>query len=181
MKNNQSPWDDPWPNFKWPVAVSHTMAVSADEVWKAISTEGNLEVSHPFCAKNPVHSWGDGGSQDEVHYLNGWIFKRQFLRWWEGVGYDLSISTSTGSTSLVAWRIKADHATQSTLGITIYPYILQKWPAITRYLPYRWYVEPQLEKYLSAVLRGFEWSILNRAPVPRNHFGRHSWFSQASG
>jgi len=39
------------------------------------------------------------------------------------------------------------------------------------------YIRPMLKTYLSSVTRGFEWYVTSGEPVPRNHFGRHSWFS----
>ena len=97
--------DDPKPAFKWPVAVAGSIAAPADKVWGAISLPGNLEVCHPFCAKNPVDVWPGETSRDEVHYLSGWIFERRFCRWIDGVGYDLEIGRRGGGMSFVSWRI----------------------------------------------------------------------------
>jgi len=34
-----------------------------------------------------------------------------------------------------------------------------------------------LRKYLSSVLKGFQWYIMYRQPVEMNQFGGHKWFS----
>jgi len=38
-------------------------------------------------------------------------------------------------------------------------------------------VRPMLSKYLSSVVRGFEWYVIRGEPVPGNQFGSHRWFS----
>ena len=35
-----------------------------------------------------------------------------------------------------------------------------------------------LSKYLDSVLGGIEYFLINKNPVPRNHFGTHKWFSE---
>jgi hypothetical protein len=86
----------PNPGFKWPVAVERTIAAPAQEVWEAISMSGNLESCHPFCARNPVKVWPGSNSQDEVHYLSGWVYERRFHQWIEGIGYDLEYPQNNG-------------------------------------------------------------------------------------
>ena len=44
-------------DLNWPVKISTTVHASAREVWQLISTPGNLEKFHPYCAKNPVKHW----------------------------------------------------------------------------------------------------------------------------
>ena len=77
-------------NFK----VSHTMTlnVSIDRLWSLISSEGNLELYHPFCKKNIVNNWPGINSIDELQYYNGDVYTRKFINWIDNVGYDLYIS-----------------------------------------------------------------------------------------
>jgi len=173
-------WEDPKPDFKWPIAVAQPIAASAEKVWATISMPGNLDSCHPFCAQNPVKAWPGEGSRDEVHYLSGWIFERRFCRWIEGTGYDLEIGRHGGSSSFVSWRIKSVDGQNSILRIAVYPPMLQKLPVAIRWLPHIFYLGPMLRKYLSSVVRGFEWYAIRGEPVPRNQFGSHPWFS-ASG
>ena len=169
--------DDPDPGFKWPVAVAQPIAASVEDVWAAISAPGNLEPCHPFCAKNPVQVWPGEHARDEVHYLSGWVFERRFLRWEEGVGYDLEIGRPGGRTSLVSWRVASTRSEESVLRISVYPYALQRVPVVLRWIPYTLRLRPLLRSYLSSVTRGFEWYLTRGEPVPRNQFGRHPWFS----
>jgi hypothetical protein len=170
-------WDDPKPGFKWPVFVTQQIARPSEIVWNAISMPGNLELCHPFCAKNPVEVWPGEGSRDEVHYLSGWIYVRRFCRWIEGVGYDLEIGRSGGGKSFVSWRIIPMDNQNCALRIAVYPHILQKTHLAIRWLPHILYIGPKLRHYLSSVTRGFEWYVARDEPVPRNQFGKHPWFS----
>lgn len=172
-----SQWDDPKPGFKWPVAAAQPMAASAQRVWEVISMPGNLEPCHPFCASNPVEVWPGERSRDEIHYLSGWVFERRFLRWFDGVGYDLEIGRRGGRSSFVSWRITPGGDQDCTLRIAAYPFVLQNLPVAIRWLPHILYLRPVLGRYLSSVVRGFEWYVSHGEPVPRNHFGTHPWFS----
>ncbi len=170
-------WDDPKPGFKWPVAATQPIPAPAEKVWEVISMPGNLEPCHPFCAKNPVQVWPGETSRDEVHYLSGWIFERRFSRWIEGVGYDLEIGRCGGRSSFVSWRIIPVNHQKSVLRIAVYPHALQNIPVAIRWLPHILRLGPLLRRYLSSVVRGFEWYLVRNEPVPRNHFGSHPWFS----
>ena len=170
-------WDDPKPAFKWPVAVAQPIAAPGAKVWETISLPGNLEYCHPFCAENPVQVWPGKGARDEVHYLSGWVFERRFCRWIDGAGYDLKIGSRGGGQSFVSWRIAPIDSQNCILRIAVYPHLLQNVPAAIRWLPHRLYIGPMLSRYLSSVVRGFEWYLLRGEPVPRNQFGSHPWFS----
>ena len=163
--------------FKWPVSVARTIEAPADRVWSAISMRGNLELCHPFCTRNPVHTWPGPDSRDEVHYLSGWVYERRFVNWIEGAGYDLEIGRPGGGTSSVSWRIESSGDDRCTLTITVRPHVLQRLPVFVRWLPYAFRVRPMLTRYLESVTKGFEWYVLRGEPVPRNHFGTHPWFS----
>ncbi len=171
------PMQEPKSGFKWPVAVEHTIAVPAQDLWDAISKPGNLELCHPFCARNPVHAWPGPESRDEIHYLSGWVFERRFCRWIEGIGYDLEIGTYGGGTSSVSWRISPVDDQSCILKIAVYPHVLQKLPVVIRLLPHMLYLRPMLKRYLESVLKGFEWYVIRGEPVPRENFGKHPWFS----
>jgi hypothetical protein len=157
--------------------VSQSISAPAEIVWSTISMPGNLEKCHPFCEKNPVVEWPGEGSKDEVHYLSGWIYERQFFRWIEGVGYDLEIGRSGGGKSFVSWRILPDTDKCCSLQIAVYPHIYQDIPVAIRWLPHSLYIGPMLRRCLSSVTRGFEWYVSRGVPVPRNQFGKLPWFS----
>ena len=166
-------------HIKWPVGVVQPIAAPRQRVWEAISMPGNLELCHPFCARNPVQKWPGADSRDEVHYLSGWVYERRFMRWLEGIGYDLEIGRRGGGTSLVTWRISPVDAGDCSLRITVHPHVLQRVPVAIRWLPHLLRLRPMLRSYLSSVVRGFEWYVIRGEAVPRDHFGRHPWFSAA--
>lgn len=160
------------------VTVSRPIAASPAEVWSAISRPGNLAYAHPFCAENPVTAWPGPGSRDEVHYLSGWIYERRFTDWIDGVGYDLRIGSRGEQPSEVSWRITADGAARADLTITIHPRRLDRIPGLAQRPVQFAYVRPLLRRYLTSVIRGFEWWVTTGEPVPNNQFGRHPWFSE---
>ena len=98
-------WEDPEPNFKWPVSVGQPIMTPAEKVWETISMVGNLEPCHPFCAQNPIEAWPGDGSRDQVHCLSGWVYERRFCQWIDGVGYDLEIGRPGGEEVV---RVMAD-------------------------------------------------------------------------
>lgn len=160
-----------------PVDAAQPISAAIEEVWGAISAPGNLELCHPFCASNPVSVWPGAESRDEVHYLNGRVFERSFRSWTEGVGYELEIGEPGGKGSFVSWELVPNGQEGCTLSITVYPHPVESVPAALRGIVHRAYVGPMLSKYLSSVVRGFEWYVIRGEPVPRNQFGSHRWFS----
>lgn len=168
---------EPKSGFKWPVAAAQPIEAPAAKVWDVISMPGNLELCHPFCKRNPVQVWPGPESRDEVHYLSGWIYERRFIQWIEGVGYDLEIGRRDGGTSFVSWRVSPANEQKCTLSITVFPHALQNVPLAFRWLPHMLRLRPMLKSYLSSVGKGFEWYVIRGEPVPRDHFGKHPWFS----
>ena len=63
------------------------------------------------------------------------------------------------------------------LTITVYPYFMAKSPKFISYLPYKLYIRPKLKNYLDSVIKGIDWYLKKKENVPRNAFGKHSWFS----
>ena len=128
---------------------------SVKDLWAIISSPSNLEIFHPYCKKNNVIIWNGNGSEDELEYLNGRKMKRKFVRWEEGIGYDLYINQIGRPKFFVSWKItKVKEASQ--IKITVYPL---------------------LKSYLNSVVGGIEFYLNTNYPVKKNQFGRHIWFS----
>lgn len=159
------------------VAIEQEIAAPAADVWRVISTPGNLENCHPFCETNPVQHWPGAESRDEVHYLNGVVYQRQFRDWHEGIGYDLDILHKDKLVAQVSWRLSPANAHRCVLRIHVVPKAIEKYPIAIRWLPFFVRVRPLLRSYLRSVTRGFQWFVERGEPVPRNQFGRHPWFS----
>ena len=167
----------PLPGFKWPVAVSRTIAAPPSKVWEVISSPGMLPLYHPFCEKNPVFDWSGADSYDEIHYFNKFVLARRFTDWYEDVGYDLEAGRKDGKTSVVSWRIQQIKERRTSITITIFPHAVQHVGVVVRWIPHLMWVRPQLKSYLGSVLKGLDWFISHGEPVRRNQFGSHRWFS----
>ena len=163
----------------WPFYAENSVIIDApkSEVWKSISSPGNLNNSHPFCQENTVQNWPGEESVDTLEYLNGFIIVRKFQSWNEGEGYSLLTGREGGRQSFVEWSLSEVNEKRTLLKIRVHPHLLSNWNRITASLAYLFYIRPKLRKYLYSVTRGFEWHIKNRKKIPRNHFGEHPWFS----
>ena len=160
-----------------PVSVTKTVDCSTEQLWALVSAPGNLNHAHPFCKTNEVLAWEKGDHRDRLVYINGRTYVRVFQTWNSGKGYTLLIGEEDGPQSYVVWTIQATKTGGSTLTITVHPYLLANWPKLLSFLPYRLWIVPKMRRYLRSVTAGFAHVATTGEPVPRNHFGRHSWFS----
>tara|TARA_B100000927_G_scaffold72963_1_gene58100 strand:- start:134 stop:625 length:492 start_codon:yes stop_codon:yes gene_type:complete len=149
---------------------------SKEVLWETISSPGYLNNVHPFCEDNSVIIWEKDHHEDQLVYLNGLTYQRKFTDWNINNGYDLWIGNDDQNQSFVEWRIEEEDS-GTRLSINIYPYLLSTWPKSLAFLPYFLYINIKLKSYLYSVLSGIEWFIDKNTPVPKNKFGRHSWFS----
>jgi hypothetical protein len=148
-----------------------------EDLWSLITKPGNLNLFHPFCKSNEVTKWVGVGSKDVLTYLNGMTFFRDFIDWENKKGYTLLIGRKNGQKSKVEWKINSlDN--EIFLSITVYPHLLNSFPRFITYLPYSLLIKPKLKKYLNSVISGINWYLVNKRPVPKNHFGKHAWFSK---
>ncbi len=159
-----------------PVSYSLDYDFEAHELWKVISSPNHLNLFHPFCKSNEVINWEINHS-DRLIYLNGRNYIRNFQTWDDGIGYTLLIGSENGPLSYVVWELKPKLQGKSELTITVYPYILAKLPNFVAYLPHKFWIEPRLRRYLKSVLSGLKYYLQTGKNVPRNHFGKHPWFS----
>ena len=160
-----------------PISIKKSFDVSSEVLWKLVSAPENLNDCHPFCESNEAIQWDEDGHVDRLVYLNGRTYIRQFLTWVEGEGYTLRIGEENGLQSFVQWEISAISENESQLTITVHPYILAGYPKVVSFLPYQFWIKPRMRRYLHSVVSGFEYVARTGEPVPRNHFGRHPWFS----
>ena len=114
---------------------------------------------------------------DELEYLNGLKYVRKFVKWVPLKGYELYIGEKEGYQSYVIWEIKEIDQSNCSLSITVYPYLLSNWPNFISYIPYKLIIKPRLYNYLSSVISGLKYFVENNEKVPKNHFGKHKWFS----
>ena len=159
------------------ISKSIDLNINRKKLWELITSPGHLNNCHPFCKKNDVICWEENYHEDMLTYLNGLIYKRVFQNWDLEKGYDLLIGEADGPQSYVIWRIKDTIENQCRLTITVYPYLLDKWPRMLSFIPFVIWIKPRLYRYLDSVLYGFDYFIRNNESVPRNFKGEHPWFS----
>ena len=155
---------------------SMTYDCSLENLWEIVSSPNYLNNVHPFCRENTTIEWNDDHHEDKIIYLNERTYIRRFVSWRDLEGYDLWIGDSNKNQSFVEWRLEKVN-TGSKLTITVYPFLLSSWPKVLSFLPYFIYINIKLKTYLFSVLSGVEWYVKKKTPVPKNQFGRHSWFS----
>ena len=155
---------------------SLTYDCSLESLWEIVSSPNYLNNVHPYCRENSISQWSDEHHEDKIIYLNERTYIRRFVSWRNLEGYDLWIGDSNKNQSFVEWRLEKV-GTGSKLTITVYPFLLSSWPKVFSFLPYFFYINIKLKSYLFSVLSGIEWYVQKKTPVPKNQFGRHSWFS----
>lgn len=146
-----------------------------DDVWKVISSKEALRLFHPYCLRNKRVSWGDV-KVDEVVYLNGLVFVREFTSWNPNHGFELTIGKRGGKKSKVRWEI-TNSCSGCLISITVWPYKSSKIPMILYPIANIFIVRPRLKKYLGNVLIGLNFYLTNKEVVKKNQFGPHPWFS----
>ena len=153
-----------------------TYDYSVENLWKVVSSPNYLNNVHPFCKENSIIKWNNDHHEDKILYLNEKTYIRKFVSWRVLKGYDLWIGDNNKDQSFVEWRLEKA-GNRSKLTITVYPFLLSNWPRILSFLPYFLYINIKLKSYLFSVLSGIDWYIKENTPVPKNQFGKHSWFS----
>ena len=153
-----------------------TYDYSVENLWEVVSSPNYLNNVHPFCKENSIISWNNDHHEDKILYLNDKTYIRKFVSWRALKGYDLWIGDNNKDQSYVEWRLEKV-GSRSKLTITVYPFLLSTWPKIFSFLPYFLYIDIKLKSYLFSVLSGIDWYIKENTPVPKNQFGKHSWFS----
>lgn len=144
-----------------------------DVVWEIISSKNALELFHPFCFKNDVI---DYKKKDELVYLNGLSYVREFSAWKPNNGFELSIGKKGGKKSKVKWEIKnLDRGCE--VKISVFPYKSSKIPEYFYPVVNMFIIKPKLRKYLLSVLTGLKFYLDTKVKVKKNQFGKHSWFS----
>ena len=146
-----------------------------DDVWKVISAKEALELFHPYCLQNKVILWGNV-KIDEIVYLNGLTFVREFTSWKVNQGFELTIGKKDGKKSKVKWEIKKSES-GCQISITVWPYKSNKVHKILYPFVNVFIIRPKLRRYLGFVLMGLDFYLTNKKVVKNNQFGRHPWFS----
>ena len=159
-------------------SISSEKSIGCDiiSLWKVISLPSNLDLFHPFCKKNTVINWSKENSIDQIEYLNGLIFQREFFEWEENKGYKLYIHQIGKPKSRVEWKIKGD-SYKSIINISVSPYLFNNGNKYLNVLPYYLVTRPFLLSYLESVTSGLKYYLEQGKTVTKNQYGKHIWFS----
>ena len=162
--------------FNWSVTGILETSISSSDLWDIISSPSNLELFHPFCAKNKIIKWPGLNSIDQIYYYSGLVFERKFIKWVDKRGYDLLIGEKNEAQSLVSWQIN-DKDNSSILKVSIYPHLCNQGLKVFNFLPFYLVVKPSLKHYIDSVMLGLEYYIKTNKKEIKNQFGNHKIFS----
>ena len=128
------------------------------------------------CKKNNIITWPGDKSEDILVYLNGRTMTRKFVFWEKNFGYDLFINEMGFESSFVSWRINRFNE-NSKITISVFPYLYNKGNKKLNWIPFKIFIQPMLNKYLSSVTDGLKYYLENDKRIKKNQFGTHRWFS----
>ena len=160
----------------WTVFSEKSIKCDLIALWEVISLRSNLELFHPFCKKNKIIKWSKENSIDQIEYLNGLIFQREFFEWNENKGYKLYIHQIGKPKSMVEWKIHRQNQ-NSIINISVSPYLFNSGNKFINIVPYRFITRPFLISYLESVTSGLKYFIEQGKIVSKNQYGKHIWFS----
>ncbi len=159
------------------VRVSHIIETDSESVWQVISQPGQLPRYHPFCQATTVLKWPGVGAKDTVSYYSGVHYERDFVRWLEGVGFDIEVGPSSRKTARVEWRITAQGERQSELAITVIPYLKADLSIPQKRAYQQRLFGDTIAQYLDSVVRGVGHVATTGQAVQKNQFGSHPLYS----
>tara|TARA_B100001564_G_C20651559_1_gene677109 strand:- start:376 stop:882 length:507 start_codon:yes stop_codon:yes gene_type:complete len=160
----------------WTVFSEKNISCDINTLWEVVSSRSCLELFHPFCKKNKIIKWSKEKSIDQIEYLNGLIFRREFFEWEENKGYKLYIHQIGKPKSKVEWKIKGDNR-KSIINISVNPYLFNSGNKFLNIIPYHFITRPFLKSYLDSVTSGLKYYIEQDKIVTKNQYGKHIWFS----
>ena len=146
---------------------------SKECVLNIIRSPRNLEKIHPFCKENRIETWNEEKSIDYVHYYNGKIYKRKFMKW-NNEGYVLEIYEDR-KLATISWRINSNDK-NSIIEIIARPYMPFKYKLINIII-FNLYVRYLLKTYLDSVVKGLKYYSETNISVRKDQFGKHIWYS----
>jgi len=174
-------WQDRLPSFGLetgdPLLARVEIAAPRDAVWSKITTPGHLKHCHPFCQSTEVERWPGQGTRDSITYYSGRRYQRNFVDWFEGVGYDIELGDPPDQTCRVRWRIRDAGPEHSSLSIEVIPYLKAALPADKRQRYQDRLFGADLQHYLECVVAGVSYWITTGQDVTKDQFGANPLYS----
>ena len=160
-----------------PVSAAIEIAAPPQAVWQGIAEAGYLKRCHPFCDSTNVERWPGVGSRDSITYYSGRKYHRNFVEWFDGVGYDIELGDRPHVTARVRWRIAPLSERSCQFSIEVIPY-LRAHLSHEQKLSYQDRLfGSDLQHYLECVVKGVEFWIRTGQDVAKDQFGRNPLYS----
>ena len=160
-----------------PLKATVGIDVPADEVWAVIAEPGGLAHYHPFCAATEVERWPGTGSRDSITYYSGIRYRRNFVSWQEGVGYDIELGDPPNQTARVRWSIEPTSRRTCRLSIEVVPLLKPDLSEEKKRAYQERLFGEVLQHYLECVVTGVKFFATTGKAVIKNQFGRNSLYS----
>ncbi len=150
---------------------------AAADVWSTIAEEGGLKKYHPFCQDTEVKKWPGPDSVDTITYYSGISYKRNFVEWLEGVGYDIEVGEHPKLTSRVVWRVEATNEAESELSIEVFPYLRASLSREKKQIYIDRLFSDVFQHYLDSVVKGVQFNVETGKNISPNQFGTNPHYS----
>jgi len=148
---------------------------SKEKVWKVITTPGQAEKYHPFCAWHKSERWNGIGSVDEIRWYYGKIICREVIEWNEGVGYTIKMLNPNQNTRVQFEIVDVEKGIQFKVNLKTNAYRKNPRPIWILLAPLM--IAPSYKKYFHSLLNGIKYYAETDKKVSRNQFGHHRKYS----
>ncbi len=111
-----------------PLSAKILIEAAQNRIWDKIAEPGYLKHCHPFCKSTDVERWPGEGSRDSITYYSGRRYQRNFVKWIDGIGYDIELGDPPDQTCRVLWRIVPLSQIRCEFSIEVIPYIKSSLP-----------------------------------------------------
>jgi len=160
-----------------PLSATIDMDAAAEKLWQGITTAGYLKRCHPFCESTAVDTWPGVGSQDSITYYSGRTYRRNFVDWIDGTGYDIELGDRPNATARVLWRIAPLSDTACRFSIEVIPYLKTSLDDAKKAQYQDRLFGADLQHYLESVVQGVAYWITTGRDVEKDQFGRNPLYS----
>ena len=160
-----------------PLSSKILINTAQDRIWEKLSEPGYLKRCHPFCASTEVEKWPGVGSRDTITYYSGRTYRRYFVAWLDGIGYDIELGLPPDQTCRVLWRIDPQSGTHCDFSIDVVPYLKTELPEAKKSAYQARLFGADLQHYLDCVVQGVEYWVRTGQDVQKNQFGSNPLYS----
>ena len=117
------------------------------------------------------------GAHDSITYYSGRKYRRDFVGWIEGVGYDIEVGAFPNVTSRVQWRVLAASPVSSAISIEVFPFIKVGTEESKRELYLSRLFGADFQHYLDCVVKGVKYYSETGKAVDEDQFGSNKLYS----